>query len=120
MVIYTYIHRQDCIPVGCIPPACCPYLGGSGPGGCLVWGGLVPGGCIPACNGADLPPVNRITVNFVVHNCLRKVTNSLKTVQNYIMNNCMNDITNDINDKRPFRLHEQSWLQNSFAKNDIV
>ena len=34
---------------------------------------------------------------------------SLKSAQNYIMNN--------INDKRPFWLHEQSCLQNGFAKN---
>ena len=72
--------KQDCIPVGCVPPACCPYLpspsmhcaGGvpaSSPGGCLTLvpglglpasgpraGGSAsgPGGvCIPACNGAD-------------------------------------------------------------------
>ena len=50
--------QQDCIPVGCIPPACWPYLptctalrrGVSAPGGawsrgggCLLWGGRVPG-----------------------------------------------------------------------------
>ena len=69
--------------MGCIPPACWPYvpactaLGGCllqgvpGPRGCLVPGGCVlPGVCsregtwsqgdgIPACTGAD-PPVNRI------------------------------------------------------------
>ena len=56
--------KQDCIPVGCVPPACCPYLpactvlGGVWSGGCLP---LVGRGCIPACNGADPPPANRIT-----------------------------------------------------------
>ena len=51
---------------------------------------------------------------FVVHNCLKKEINSFKTAQNYIMN----DILNDINDKRAFPLHEQSW-RNSFAKNQM-
>ena len=76
---------QDCIPVGCIPPACWPYppactvhcaggggclaRGGSGPGGYLVpgeggawsWVGFWSwGGGIQACTEADSPPVNRI------------------------------------------------------------
>ena len=53
MCIITLI-KQDCIPVGCVPPACCPYLlgGVSGPGGCLVPGAVSglgvsgPGGCL--------------------------------------------------------------------------
>ena len=88
--------KQDCIPVGCVSPACWPYLpactaqggdaclwsgglpllGGGVPGPrwrggllqegeCLVPRGVPasgPGGvCIPACNGADPSPVNRIT-----------------------------------------------------------
>ena len=47
---------QECIPVGCVPPTCCPYLpactarkGLSAPGGCLLRG------CIPACTEADTP-----------------------------------------------------------------
>ena len=63
------ILKQDCIPVGCVPPACCQYLpaytvlgglllGGAWSQGCLL---LVTEGCIPAYNGPDLPPVNRIT-----------------------------------------------------------
>ena len=41
------ICLQECIPVGCVPPVCCPYLpactaGGGvylpGPGGYLIWG----------------------------------------------------------------------------------
>ena len=77
---------KDCILVGCVPPACCPYLpactvpggggylplvrggvcsqGGylrlwSGGGGVCSQGGgtcLWAGWCIPACNGADPPP----------------------------------------------------------------
>ena len=66
-------NKQYCIPVGCVPPACCPYLpactapggglrlGGvptSGPGGCVCSLGYLPlvlGGCIPAGNGAEPP-----------------------------------------------------------------
>ena len=38
--------KQDCIRVGCVPPACCPYLPACiALGGCLVPGEcLVPGG----------------------------------------------------------------------------
>ena len=53
-------HKQECIPVGCVPADRRPYAGvcfpggfsipgGSAPGGCLVWGVcLVRGGC--ACS----------------------------------------------------------------------
>ena len=48
--------KQECIPVGCVPPACCPYLptctaqgGVPGPGKGGVPG---PGGC--TCSGT--PP----------------------------------------------------------------
>ena len=40
--------KQECIPVGCLPPACCPYL----PActvlgrGCLLPGGVWSGGCL--------------------------------------------------------------------------
>ena len=34
---------QVCIPVGCLPPACCPYPVVSAGGG----GGVCPGGCLP-------------------------------------------------------------------------
>ena len=58
-------HEQDYIPVGCVPPACCPYLPACTMGG-GVWGylplvwrvppsGLEQGVCIPAWNGADPP-----------------------------------------------------------------
>ena len=68
--------QQDCIPVGCVPPACCPYLPactalcwGGGEGGCLVPGVSGPGGCLPLvwggvsqyAMGQTPPPVNRIT-----------------------------------------------------------
>ena len=59
ITLKAHSHReQECIPVGCVPPACWPYPsmhyaeGGVCPGGCLP---LVPGKCIPACNGADTP-----------------------------------------------------------------
>ena len=43
-----FTKRQECIPVGCVPPACCPYLPAcTVPGGCTwSWAAyLVPGGC---------------------------------------------------------------------------
>ena len=65
----------ECIPGGCIPPTCCPYLpawtapgGGTFPrgvylpGGCTCQGGTCPGGvpargctCVPAQRGVYLP-----------------------------------------------------------------
>ena len=55
--------KQECIPVGCVPPASWPYLPAcSAPeGGAWSWGGacsgeggcLVLGGGIPACTEAD-------------------------------------------------------------------
>ena len=71
------IIKQVCIPVGCVPRACCPYAlqedvcsrgggllpgGVSGPGGCLVPGGclpLVPGGVYPITQWGRHPPVDR-------------------------------------------------------------
>ena len=55
---------QECIPVGCVPPACCPYLpactalgGVPGPGGYLVQVGyLVPWGFVPGPVGVYLVP----------------------------------------------------------------
>ena len=57
-------NKQDCIPVGCVPPACCPYLptctelwgacvwsqGGAALGGACLWsrGCLLLGGGVPA------------------------------------------------------------------------
>ena len=59
--------RQVCIPVGCVPLACWPYLpactaqGGSAPGGvCSGGGGLLPGGvcsrgvCYPSMHSTCL------------------------------------------------------------------
>ena len=81
--------KQDCVPVGCVPPARWPYLpacsapGGSWSRGCLVqgsaWSGGVPdpggggcggawsGGCAwsggwyPSMHWGTHPPVNRMT-----------------------------------------------------------
>ena len=73
--IPNFLSKQDCIPGGCVPPACCPYLPACTVlGGCLLLGGtclwsrggylplvreggacLWSEGCIPACNGADPP-----------------------------------------------------------------
>ena len=63
------ICQQDCIPVGCIPSACRPYLPArsvqgevSLPGGfSLPWGGSPWWGGYPAFTEAGPPHVNRIT-----------------------------------------------------------
>ena len=56
--------QEECIPVGCVPPACFPYLPAcTAPGGCTwsqggTWSGrvyLVPGG-VPALGGVYLVP----------------------------------------------------------------
>ena len=82
--VYPSMHCAGgvCIPActgqGGVCPGVC--LGGVCPGGCLPGGGVClgggvsawgvcvcPGGCLPegvciqACNGADMPPVNRQT-----------------------------------------------------------
>ena len=45
----SLITSQDCIPVGCIPPACWPYLPAcTAPGGCACSGGVPAPGCVPA------------------------------------------------------------------------
>ena len=57
--VYSCIQIQDCIPVGCIPPARWPYLPVCSPpgGGVPAWSGVGvpgPGRCgIPACTEAD-------------------------------------------------------------------
>ena len=38
-----HISEQDCIPVGCVPSTCCPYLPA-----CTALGVPGPGGCLPA------------------------------------------------------------------------
>ena len=56
------LSQQDCIPVGCVPPAHWRYLpacsvpGGAWSGGCLLLGGLVSQHAL-----RQTPPVNRIT-----------------------------------------------------------
>ena len=61
------IVKQECIPVGCILPACCPYLpactaprGVYLPGGCTCWGCTCPGvylpmGGVPVWDGCTCP-----------------------------------------------------------------
>ena len=60
----NYNIKQDCIPVGCVPPARWPYLsacsvpGGLCPGGSLSWGVSVPGGLCPrgvSAGGVSVP-----------------------------------------------------------------
>ena len=45
--------QQECIPVGCVPPTCCPYLPAAPRGG-----GTCPGGCTCSerctCPGGDV------------------------------------------------------------------
>ena len=64
------LHRekQECIPVGCVPPAAvtvcrggCLPGGGSAQGGVCPEGGCLPGGCLPMGGGVHLPPVDRQT-----------------------------------------------------------
>ena len=63
-------EKQDCILVGCVPPACCPYVlgGGSGPRG-FVWS------CDLWCM-LGYPPMDRMTdtcknVTFAYFVCRR-------------------------------------------------
>ena len=60
------LQRQDCIPVGCVPPACWPHPNmhwagwvsaqeGCLPRGCLPGGVVCPGG-LPAQEGWQTPP----------------------------------------------------------------
>ena len=43
-------HKQECIPVGCVPAARRPYAGVCFPGGCLLWGCVsAPGGLLWGC-----------------------------------------------------------------------
>ena len=59
VILSILMTIQDCIPVWCIPPACCPYLPACtalGVGGLLKGVSGSGGVCIPACNGADPPP----------------------------------------------------------------
>ena len=58
MLLFVFT-KQECIPVGCLPPACCPYLpactapeGGTCPRGYLQ-GLYLPGG-VPAQGGCTI------------------------------------------------------------------
>ena len=71
LLIWNINEKQECIPVGCVPPACYPYLPAcTAPGRCTclggvpAWGVYLPGGCtylggVPA---QVLPPVDRQTL----------------------------------------------------------
>ena len=66
-------QKQECIPVGCVPPACCPYLPACTARGCTCAGGCICLGGVPGLDGGrklpgpgDVPaqvlaPVNRMT-----------------------------------------------------------
>ena len=48
---YIFNFQQECIPVGCVPPACCPYLPACtahGGGDVPVQGGVPAQGDVPA------------------------------------------------------------------------
>ena len=56
-VFQTYFLKQECIPVGCVPPACCPYLPAyTAPWGVYLVGVYLPGG-VPAQGRVYLPGV---------------------------------------------------------------
>ena len=55
-IISLIIYQQECIPVGCVPPASVAISVGGG--------GLSALGCLPGEWGCT-PPVNRITVRQV-------------------------------------------------------
>ena len=72
--------KQECIPVGCVPSALCPYLPAcTAQGGCtwsqgvyLPSGGvpgpgvyLVPGGC--TCQGLACPGTPSLGIEFLTH-----------------------------------------------------
>ena len=43
---YVHIYKQECIPVGCVSPACCSYLPAcTAPGVYMPRGVYLPGGC---------------------------------------------------------------------------
>ena len=48
-VIQFYFGKQECIPVGCVPPVHWPSGGGLPAGGVPAWGGVPPRGC--TCRG---------------------------------------------------------------------
>ena len=50
IIILCYIYYKNCIPVGCIPPACLPYLPA-----CTAQGGLPCRGGLPCQGGGGSP-----------------------------------------------------------------
>ena len=71
-------RKQESIPVGCEPPACCPFLPActAGPGGVCLWsGGCLPlvGGCLLLVQGdACLWSVGVVSGGVASHHALRQ------------------------------------------------
>ena len=53
---YSNLNKQVCIPVGCVPPACCPYLSACnyGGGGVSALRSVCSWGCVSALRGGYL------------------------------------------------------------------
>ena len=112
IITHSEMHRtktfeeQECIPAGCVPPACCPYLPAcTGPGGCtwsrgvyLVLGRglgctwsrgvyLVGGGGEPGPGGVYLPRYSPAAIEFYridkIFRLCRILFSSLFYFQNY-------------------------------------
>ena len=49
--LWTHYGQQECIPVGCVPPACWLYPSMHCEGGCVFQHALGRAMCIPACTG---------------------------------------------------------------------
>ena len=51
----TWLCKQECITVGCVPPACCPYLPAcTARGGVPAWGCTCPGGWCTCLGGVPV------------------------------------------------------------------
>ena len=59
--LYEITSKQECIPVGCVPPAAVDRIGEGGglhclgSGRCLAWRGVCPGGFLPRVGGGVCP-----------------------------------------------------------------
>ena len=61
--------KQECIPVGCVPPACCPYFPACTAPGAVPGLGvyLVPGGVPGPGPGGYLPRYSPLWTEFLTH-----------------------------------------------------